>query len=105
MMVLVSGLCLYTAYRILQVYTIHSRTVKILEFADLSGLILGRWAELVATTFSVLALLGAAIVYWVLMSNFLYNTVQFIYDSVSGTNGGSDDQGVYCPNNITLEDS
>ena len=29
--------------------------------------------------FSVLAILGAAIVYWVLMSNFLYSTVVFVH--------------------------
>ena len=28
---------------------------------------------------SVLAILGAAIVYWVLMSNFLYSTVVFVH--------------------------
>jgi hypothetical protein len=41
MMLLVSGICLYTAYRILQTYTLHSRTVKISEFGDLCGLLLG----------------------------------------------------------------
>jgi hypothetical protein len=41
MMLLVSGICLYTAYRILQTYTLHSRIVKISEFGDLCGLLLG----------------------------------------------------------------
>ena len=41
MMLLVSGICLYTAYRILQTYSLHSRTVKISEFGDLCGLLLG----------------------------------------------------------------
>ena len=49
-------------------------------------ILLGRWAELLATGFSVLAILGAAIVYWILMSNFLFNTVQFIHDEIVGTN-------------------
>jgi len=102
MMVLVSGLCLYTAYRILQVYTVHSRTMKISEFGDLCGLLLGRWAELTATSFSVLAILGAAIVYWVLMSNFLFSTVVFIHDAAMGRNDTDADEGVYCPNNNTL---
>ena len=31
------------------------------------------------TTSSVMAILGAAIVYWVLMSNFLYSTVVFVH--------------------------
>jgi len=104
MMVLISGLCLYTAYRIIQVYTIHSRTMKISEFGDLCGILLGRWAEITATAFSVLAILGAAIVYWVLMSNFLFSTVVFVHDSVNGGHGGngSADEGVYCPSNQTL---
>ena len=46
----------------------------------------GGWAELLATGFSVLAILGAAVVYWVLMSNFLYSTVQYIHDKIVGTN-------------------
>lgn len=100
MMALVAGLCLYTAYRILQVYTIHSRTMKISEFGDLCGILLGRWAEYVATAFSVLAILGAAIVYWVLMSNFLYSTVSFVHDHVVGSNSTAPD-GVYCPKNET----
>jgi hypothetical protein len=41
MMAVVSAICLYTAYRILQTYTIHSRTLKISEFGDLCGLLLG----------------------------------------------------------------
>jgi len=99
MMVLVSGLCVYTAYRILQVYSVHSRTTKISEFSDLCGLILGKWAEVLATLFSVAAILGAAIVYWVLMSNFLYNTVEYVHDVATGVNVS--DTGVYCPSNQT----
>ncbi|XP_053722976.1 sodium-coupled neutral amino acid transporter 9 [Synchiropus splendidus] len=53
----------------------------------------GLWSSLI---FSMVSLVGAMVVYWVLMSNFLYNTGQFIYnyahnvsmtDSVLGTNG------------------
>jgi len=104
MMVVISGLCLYTAYRIIQVYTIHSRTMQISEFGDLCGIFLGRWAEVLATKFSVMAILGAAIVYWVLMSNFLYSTVVFVHDNVNGKHIGnsSSDDGVYCPSNQTL---
>lgn len=101
MMAVVAALCLYTAYRILQVYTVHnSPTMKISEFGDLCGLLLGRWAEYLATAFSVLAILGAAIVYWVLMSNFLYSTVSFVHDHVVGSNA-THHEGVYCPKNET----
>lgn len=53
--------------------------MQVSEFADLAGQLLGPWAEYTATAFSVLAILGAAVVYWVLMSNFLYSTVSFIH--------------------------
>jgi len=99
MMILLTGISLYTAYRILQVYTIHSRNNKISEFSDLCGLVLGRWAEFICTIFSVLAILGAAIVYWVLMSNFLYSTVQYAVDLYAGVD--MNDTGVYCPNNFS----
>uniref|UniRef100_A0A3B3UZJ0 Neutral amino acid transporter 9 n=1 Tax=Poecilia latipinna TaxID=48699 RepID=A0A3B3UZJ0_9TELE len=41
---------------------------------------LGQWSSLV---FSMVSLVGAMVVYWVLMSNFLYNTGQFIYSTIS----------------------
>ena len=50
-----------------------------MEFTDVCGFYLGRWGEYVSTCFSLAALTGAAIVYWVLMSNFLYNSVKFIF--------------------------
>ena len=91
--------------------------MKISEFGDLCGLLLGKWAEYIATLFSVLAILGAAIVYWVLMSNFLFSTVSFVHgkhiwnnhkqsflisisDHVVDSNTTHQD-GVYCPKNET----
>ena len=35
---------------------------------------------------SVMAVLGAAIVYWVLMSNFLFNIVAYVRDTSTGAN-------------------
>lgn len=49
------------------------------EVANLAKLLLGRWAEIIAKVFSMVVLLGANVVYWVLMSNFLYNSVIFFY--------------------------
>ena len=40
--------------------------------------ILGKNYEGVVSLFSLIAVFGAAMVYWVLMSNFLYNTVDFL---------------------------
>lgn len=36
----------------------------------------GKWSSLI---FSLVSLIGAMVVYWVLMSNFLFNTGKFIY--------------------------
>lgn len=36
----------------------------------------GQWSSLL---FSMISLIGAMVVYWVLMSNFLFNTGKFIY--------------------------
>ena len=49
------------------------------DLAVLCKRLLGKWAQWVALIFSVLTLLGACIVYWVLMSNFMYHTVDFIH--------------------------
>ena len=55
------------------------KETKISEFNDLCCVLLGKWASHLATVFSVLAIVGAAIVYWVLLSNFLFSTVNFIH--------------------------
>lgn len=49
------------------------------EVSDICFTLLGRWAEVTAKIFSLVVLIGANIVYWVLMSNFLYHSVQFFY--------------------------
>ena len=64
----------------------------------------------------VLAIAGAAIVYWVLMSNFLFSTVEFIFgqfglliilvqylpsDRSNGQVSNTTEEGVFCPNNQT----
>ena len=49
------------------------------EFADICKVYLGNWGYYISIVFSLLSLAGAAAVYWVLMTNFLYNSVLFIY--------------------------
>ena len=49
------------------------------EVAELATMLLGQWAGYIAKMFSVLVLLGAVIVYWILMSNFLYHSVDYVY--------------------------
>ena len=47
------------------------------EFAQLCGLILSPKWEYVCAGFSLAAVFGVCIVYWILMSNFLENTIEF----------------------------
>lgn len=49
------------------------------DFSKVCQHYLGRWVEVVSVVFSLISLLGAVVVYWVLMSNFLFHSVSFIY--------------------------
>ncbi|XP_060890608.1 neutral amino acid transporter 9 [Labrus mixtus] len=73
------------------------------EFPDVCRYYFGKFGQWSSLLFSMVSLIGAMVVYWVLMSNFLYNTGQFIYnyahnvnvsDSEFGTNGSDR---VICP--------
>ncbi|XP_058472708.1 neutral amino acid transporter 9 [Solea solea] len=73
------------------------------EFPDVCRYYFGAFGQWSSLVFSMVSLIGAMVVYWVLMSNFLYNTGQFIYnyahnvnasDSEFGTNGS---ERVICP--------
>lgn len=73
------------------------------EFPDVCRYYFGKFGKWSSLVFSMVSLIGAMVVYWVLMSNFLYNTGQFIYnyahnvnmsDSEFGTNGSDK---VICP--------
>nr|XP_012224347.1 PREDICTED: sodium-coupled neutral amino acid transporter 9-like isoform X1 [Linepithema humile]XP_012224348.1 PREDICTED: sodium-coupled neutral amino acid transporter 9-like isoform X1 [Linepithema humile] len=85
-----SGLCLYTAYRLITAHAYHGKSGgESIEVLDLSRIYIGKWAEHIARIFSIAVLLGATIAYWVLMANFLYNSVNFIYDNVAGRSANS----------------
>ncbi|KAG7190032.1 hypothetical protein KM043_006182 [Ampulex compressa] len=102
-----SALCLYTAYCLLLVHRYHGGGEKV-EVMLLSRIYLNKGAEYVAQIFSIAVLLGATIAYWILMSNFLYNSVNYIYDSVIGvsyysvTTNQSYADSVLCPRKIIL---
>ncbi|KAK5900467.1 hypothetical protein CgunFtcFv8_025425 [Champsocephalus gunnari] len=73
------------------------------EFPDVCRYYFGAFGQWSSLVFSMVSLIGAMVVYWVLMSNFLYNSGQFIYnysqnvsmsDSDFGTNGSDR---VICP--------
>lgn len=49
------------------------------EFPDVCQYYFGKVGQWSSLMFSMVSLVGAMVVYWVLMSNFLFNTGQFIY--------------------------
>lgn len=73
------------------------------EFPDVCRYYFGKFGQWSSLFFSMVSLIGAMVVYWVLMSNFLFNSGQFIYnyghnvnvsDNEFGTNGSDK---VICP--------
>ncbi|XP_048509761.1 sodium-coupled neutral amino acid transporter 9-like isoform X3 [Athalia rosae] len=82
LMLAMGALCLYTAYRLLQVHKYHGADRG--EVTGLSRALLGPWAEYIAKIFSITVMLGANIAYWILMSNFLYYSINFFYDNIAG---------------------
>ncbi|XP_060606237.1 neutral amino acid transporter 9-like isoform X2 [Ruditapes philippinarum] len=89
-----AALMLYTSYRILHSVKCLNSSNEVIEFSDVCREYLGRWAEVIAFVSSLLTLLGGMIVYWILISNFLYNIVTFIYHQSQGedisTSGSTD---------------
>ncbi|XP_070194773.1 neutral amino acid transporter 9-like [Littorina saxatilis] len=55
---------------------------RILEFHDVCGRRLGRHARVLAITGSLLTLLGGMLVYWILLTNFLFHIGNFVHDRV-----------------------
>ncbi|GLV36702.1 prestin [Carabus blaptoides fortunei] len=95
--ILVAGVTLYTTYLVLKVNESHGLGDND-EVAHLCKQLLGRWAEIIAKIFSMIVLIGANIVYWVLMSNFLYNTVVFLHDYFTDTSDETQpNNSILCP--------
>ncbi|XP_061555059.1 neutral amino acid transporter 9 isoform X2 [Phycodurus eques] len=73
------------------------------EFPDVCRYYFGKFGQWSSLVFSMVSLVGAMVVYWVLMSNFLYNTGQFIYNYAHHVNisdsefGTNDTDRVICP--------
>nr|XP_056704305.1 neutral amino acid transporter 9 [Euleptes europaea] len=110
-------LTLYCCYRVLKSRTtIPSTDTSAWEFPDVCQYYFGSFGQWSSLLFSLVSLIGAMVVYWVLMSNFLFNTGKFIYnyvhhinvtDIVPGTNGSNkvicpSDTGPEVPGNKTL---
>uniref|UniRef100_A0A915KWD9 Amino acid transporter transmembrane domain-containing protein n=1 Tax=Romanomermis culicivorax TaxID=13658 RepID=A0A915KWD9_ROMCU len=77
-------LAYYTAFRVIDntEKVAQNASDKNIEFVDVCRYYFGTWGDATALMFSLVSLLGATIVYWVLMSNFLYYTGTCIYEAV-----------------------
>uniref|UniRef100_A0A8C1MKZ0 Neutral amino acid transporter 9 n=1 Tax=Cyprinus carpio TaxID=7962 RepID=A0A8C1MKZ0_CYPCA len=94
--VLMGLLTLYCCYRVLKsTKSIPYVDTSDWEFPDVCKYYFGGFGKWSSLVFSLVSLIGAMVVYWVLMSNFLFNTGKFIYNYVHnvsssdafGTNG------------------
>ncbi|XP_073974835.1 sodium-coupled neutral amino acid transporter 9 homolog isoform X2 [Rhodnius prolixus] len=102
---IMGALCLYTAYCNLRAHSQFGTATD--EISELTRSLLGATSELVSKTFSLIVLLGANIVYWILMSNFLYHSVHYFYSVIKhlpyDTNENiTSASGVYCPTNVLV---
>ncbi|KAM5332000.1 neutral amino acid transporter 9 [Glossophaga mutica] len=97
-------LTLYCCYRVVESRAlIASADTAAWEYPDVCRHYFGSFGQWSSLLFSLVSLIGAMVVYWVLMSNFLFNTGEFIFnfihhindtDAVLSTN---DSNPVICP--------
>ncbi|XP_066233748.1 neutral amino acid transporter 9 [Saccopteryx leptura] len=102
--VLMGLLTLYCCYRVVKSRAmLASLDTTTWEYPEVCRHYFGSFGQWSSLLFSLVSLVGAMIVYWVLMSNFLFNTGQFIFnfihhindtDTVLSTN---DSNPVICP--------
>ncbi|XP_045500345.1 sodium-coupled neutral amino acid transporter 9 homolog isoform X2 [Colias croceus] len=90
-----AGLCLYTAYLLLKVNLYHGGDSY--EVPSLCRALLGPLSEMIAHAFSLLVLVGANVVYWVLITNFLYYTVNYFIEPAA--NITTFNSSLMCPKN------
>nr|AKN21661.1 slc38a-2 [Schmidtea mediterranea] len=83
LMMLVGALAFYTAYLVLQsiedLPLEPGRTAFNSDFSDACRFYLGKTGEIVSIVFSFLALLSGMVVYYVLLCNFLYFTINYLH--------------------------
>uniref|UniRef100_A0A8C1T4A0 Neutral amino acid transporter 9 n=2 Tax=Cyprinus carpio TaxID=7962 RepID=A0A8C1T4A0_CYPCA len=101
--VLMGLLTLYCCYRVLKsTKSIPYEDTSDWEFPDVCKYYFGGFGKWSSLVFSLVSLIGAMVVYWVLMSNFLFNTGKFIYNYVHNVNtsdtfGTNGTDRVICP--------
>jgi sodium-coupled neutral amino acid transporter 9 len=84
LMLLMALVAFYTAYRVVEspqglTLDVNAATA---DFSDVCRYFWGKPGEYIAIFFSVIVLIGGVIVYWVLMSNFLFYTGNIVYESL-----------------------
>ncbi|XP_027049136.1 sodium-coupled neutral amino acid transporter 9-like isoform X2 [Pocillopora damicornis] len=82
LLVVMAGLCLYSCYLIIRCAEETAKQGDVLEFSDICKKYLGKPGEFIAILFSVAANAGGAIVFWVLMSSFLFYSGKYIHETV-----------------------
>ncbi|XP_070267842.1 neutral amino acid transporter 9 isoform X2 [Myotis yumanensis] len=97
-------LTLYCCYRVLRSRaTIPSVDTGAWEFPDVCRHYFGAFGQWSSLLFSLVSLIGAMVVYWVLMSNFLFNTGKFMFNFIHHINdtdaalSTNDSNPVTCP--------
>ncbi|KAF8373924.1 hypothetical protein PRIPAC_80353 [Pristionchus pacificus] len=84
LMLSIAALCLFTAYLVVQ--SPKGLAMEVdgaqAEFSDVCRYLFGPWGERISVWFSVVVLLGGVMVYWVLMSNFLFHTGNVVYEAL-----------------------
>ncbi|XP_077971830.1 neutral amino acid transporter 9-like isoform X2 [Styela clava] len=88
-------LAFYTAYRVVK--SKDYVDIHVFEFSDVTKYYFGTIGEWTAVLFGLLAFLGGMMVYWVLMTNFLYMTGVFIHDKAIHDNSSTNTD-VLCVN-------
>ncbi|XP_053513202.1 sodium-coupled neutral amino acid transporter 9 isoform X3 [Artibeus jamaicensis] len=97
-------LTLYCCYRVVESRAlIASADTSAWEYPDVCQHYFGSFGQWSSLLFSLVSLIGAMVVYWVLMSNFLFNTGEFIFNSIHHINdtdavpSTNDSNPVICP--------
>ncbi|XP_052599252.1 sodium-coupled neutral amino acid transporter 9 [Peromyscus californicus insignis] len=85
--VLMGLLTLYCCYRVVKSRSlICTSDTTTWEYPDVCKHYFGSFGQWSSLLFSLVSLIGAMIVYWVLMSNFLFNTGKFIFNFIHHIN-------------------
>lgn len=78
LLILIAFLMFYSAYRIMSC-TLEMAHLGFKDFSDVCRHFLGEAGYIMCTICSLISLIGGMIVYWILLSNFMYNTVKYFF--------------------------